>query len=248
LQSQKRMLEILDLFEGRRLKWTVEELLAASGLNRSTLYRNLKVLSDAGLLSSLPGIGYTLGPRIVELDFMIRTGDPLIRLAQPAMEELVSQFKGVALLCRRYREKVLCVHQETSTSAILSSYQRGYARDLFHGAASVIILANLQSHQLTKLYQKCPEEFAAGGIGASLVEVRKHLREPRQRGWMATSGEVTEGVTGVAAPIFDARQEVIGSLSLTMPVATLDETKLEAVAAQVVFCSRIVTKSLARAD
>ena len=48
-----------------------------------TLYRYLKALTDAGLLSSLPGLGYVLGSRIIELDYKKiryrRSADPAPR-------------------------------------------------------------------------------------------------------------------------------------------------------------------------
>ena len=159
------MLAILDLFDERAVSWSVEEIHAELGYTRSTLYRYLKVLTDAGFLTSMPGLGYALGPRIIELDHKIRVSDPLLQAAKPVMTELVADIPGVALLCRRYRQKVLCVHQETSTAAFTSTYERGRARPLLEGAASVAILAWLPGYQIGKLYKAMPEAFEAAGHG-----------------------------------------------------------------------------------
>jgi len=154
------MIGILDLFDGSEMEWTPEAMAERLELTRSTLYRYLKVLSDAGLLTSLPGVGFTLGPRIAELDFKMRHSDPLIIASQPIMAELVSEVPGIALLCRRYRGLVLCVHQEQSPgAAFTSTYERGRARPLLRGAASRIILANLPAPALRKLYEAGPQEF-----------------------------------------------------------------------------------------
>jgi DNA-binding IclR family transcriptional regulator len=246
VQSLERMIGILDLFGDPSFEWTFEELHERLGYTRSTLYRYLKVLSDAELITSLPGLGYALGPRIIELDYQIRTHDSLVRVSRPAMQELVSRETGVALLCRRYRQKVLCVHQESSANMLRSTYERGLARPLLRGSASVVILAHLPPHQINKLYEQVPAEFAAAGIGRSLEEVRATLKAHRQRGWMATTGAVTPGVTGIAAPIFDARQEIIGSLSLTVPERQVDSDKVGAIADQVVFLAGVITRSLVR--
>ncbi|MGV6874227.1 helix-turn-helix domain-containing protein, partial [Pseudochelatococcus sp. B33] len=52
------MLGLLDLFdtEDNYVALSFDEIHARVGYTRSTLYRYLKALSDAGLLSSLPGL------------------------------------------------------------------------------------------------------------------------------------------------------------------------------------------------
>lgn len=245
MQSHTRMLAILDLFDERSVSWSVEDMHAELGYTRSTLYRYLKVLTDAGFLTSLPGLGYALGPRIIELDHKIRVSDPLLHAARPVMAELVADVPGVSLLCRRYRQKVLCVHQESSTSAFTSDYERGRARPLLRGAASTAILAWMPGYQVGKLYKARPEEFAEAGLGTSLAEVKAALKAIRQAKQVVSFGQVTPGVIGIGAPVFDARQEVIGSLSLTVSDTPAMRERLDAVAGQVTFCARVVNKALA---
>lgn len=242
--SHERMLGVLDLFDLDNSEWTFDALYARLGFSRSTLYRYLKTLTDAGFLTTFPGRGYSLGPRFIELDYQIMMTDPLIHFARPVMAELVSGFPGVSLLCRRYRQRVLCVHQEASTSQLRSSYERGRAHPLLRGAASLAILAYFSGYQLSKLYDEQPAEFAEAGLGHSLSEVRETLRRIRQKGWIHTEGQVNPGVSGIAAPIFDSKQEIVGSLSLTVPERSLGSDRLETIADRVVFCSRVISKSL----
>lgn len=242
--SHERMLHVVDLFDLDHPEWSFEALIAETGYSRSTLYRYLKTLTDFGLLATLPGKGYTLGPRIIELDYQILTTDPVIHAARPVMIELVKSVAGVSLLCRRYREHVLCVHQESSAPDLRSNYVRGRSRPLMRGAASLAILCNFSSYQLKKLYDQDPKTFVQAGLGGTLAEVRETLRQMRGAGWVHTEGQVTEGVTGVAAPIFDSGDEVVGSLSVTLPQARISEEKLAAVGERVRFCARVISNSL----
>jgi DNA-binding IclR family transcriptional regulator len=235
VKSLEKMIGILDLFDGSEMEWTPEAMAERLELTRSTLYRYLKVLSDAGLLTSLPGVGFTLGPRIAELDFRMRHSDPLIIASQPIMAELVSEVPGIALLCRRYRGLVLCVHQEQSPGAsFTSTYERGRARPLLRGAASRIIL------------ESGPADFASAGLGSDLAAVRSSLRAIRHKGVDVTVGDLNQGVTGVAAPIFDAKGGVVGSLSVTLGETDVPKSKLGFVSDRVTFCARIVSKTIAR--
>ncbi len=247
VKSLEKMIGILDLFEGSEMEWTPEALADRLELTRSTLYRYLKVLTDAGLLTSLPGVGFTLGPRIAELDYKMRHSDPLIIASRPMMAELVSEIPGISLLCRRYRGLVLCVHQEQSPGAsFISTYERGRARPLLRGAASRSILANMPTPILRKLYESAPHDFAEAGLGADLVSVRATLKAIRQRGFDVTVGELNQGVTGIAAPIFDAKGGVVGSLSVTLGDTNIASERLAFVADRVTFCARIVSKTIAR--
>jgi DNA-binding IclR family transcriptional regulator len=245
--SLAKMLSVLDVVEDAPAELAFDAIHARLGYTRSTLYRYLKVLTDAGLLTSLPNVGYTLGPRIIELDYTIRTRDPLINAARPVMSELVRAENGVALLCRRYRHRVLCVHQEQGAATFQSRYERGRARPLVFGAASQIILANLPASGIAKLYAAEPGQFQAAGLGADLAEVKQSLRKMRQAGWSASEGQITPGVTGIAAPIFDSSGAVLGSLSLTLGRAGIDEDERRRLGERIAFCAGIVTSAAAGA-
>jgi DNA-binding IclR family transcriptional regulator len=246
VSSLERMIGLLDLFEETVQRWTFDQIHARLGYSRSTLYRYLKVLTDAEILTSLPGIGFTLGPRIAELDRSMRTHDPLIVASRPVMMELAADFQGIALLCRRYRDKVLCVHQEQSGVGFRSTYERGRALPLLRGAASRIILAYLPPARLARLFAQQASEFAAAGLGASLDEVRAALKPMRSEGHDITTEQVTRGVTGIAAPLFDAQRNVLGSLSLTLQSNTLTADKTRRIAERIIFGARIVSNAVAQ--
>lgn len=240
------MIGLLDLFEESPSGWTFERIHSRLGYTRSTLYRYLKILSDAELLTSLPEAGYTLGPRIVELDHEIRVHDPIIRASRPVMLELVREVPSIALLCRSYRNKVLCVHQERSTTAIESTYERGRTMPLLRGAASRIILANLPPRTVAALYERQPRDFASAGLGKTLAAVQDSLKHIRKAGWDQTTGEVTEGITGIAAPIFGERDKVLGSLSISFAARSMSGKRVAAIADQVVRCAGMVTRAIAQ--
>lgn len=238
--SLERMLQVVDLIEASDNPVLAEDLMARLELTRSTLYRYLKTLSEAGLITSFPGVGFALGPRIAELDFRMRNRDPLIIASRPVMMELVAALPGIALLCRRYRDAVLCVHQERGATSLVSTYERGLARPLFRGAASRIILAYLPPRVIERLHQ----QDSANGV--SLAALRPELKEMRRRGWDLTESQVTRGVTGIAAPVFDNRGRILGSLSLTIGRTRIPASEAAAVAERVTFCARIVSTSLPR--
>src|SRR5260221_8301168 len=214
--SHERMLRVLDLIEESATPLTSDDMADRLGFTRSTLYRHLKNLSDAGLVTSFPDVGYSLGPRIAELDYKMRNSDPLIIASRPVMAELVEARAGIALLCRRYRDQVLCVHQESRNASFASTYERGRALPLFRGAASRIILAHLPARSIQRLYQTDRRAFAEGGTGKSLDAVKANLKVMRQRGCDIIASQDISGVTGMHPQIFDDSRSGRGSLRQTM--------------------------------
>jgi len=242
--SPEKMLQILDLFEEPRARWTPEQMMQRLACPRSTLYRYLRMLTNAGLVTSLPDIGYTLGPRIAELDYHMRSGDPLIEKGRPLLQALVKELPGVGLLCRYYKERVLCVHQEADSGGLRSGYERGRAMPIARGAASRAILANLKLAQLRALHERQPREFRRMGMGATFEQVQAYLRRIRKQGYCASRGEVTPGVIGIAAPVFDSEGTVIGSLSITVPEAGMNERRQRQAADRVRFSAQVLTRSM----
>lgn len=242
--SLEKMLGVLEFVEERGQVAGMEEMLEGLNLTRSTLYRYVRTLTEFGLLATSPGTGYTLGPRIIELDYKIRVRDPIILASHPLMTQLVQTVPGIALLCRRYRDKVLCVHQVRGAVGFVSTYERGRARPLLKGAASRVILANMPTAQISKLYHQDPGGFAEAGLGETLKAVRSGLRAVRQQGWEASESQVVSGVTGIAAPIFDGGDHVMGSLSLTVGRTGLTGAEVSEIATRVAFCAQVVSSAL----
>src|ERR1700761_4919480 len=246
--SLEKMLSVLEFVEERGQVAGMDEMLEGLSLTRSTLYRYVRTLMEFGLLATSPGAGYTLGPRIVELDYKIRARDPVIQASHPLMTQLVQTVPGIALLCRRYRDKVLCVHQVSGAVGFVSTYERGRARPLLKGAASLVILANMPTAQISKLHHHDPQGFAEAGLGESLKAVRQVLRAIRQRGWQASESQVVSGVTGIAAPIFDSGDHVIGSFSLTIGRTGLSPGEVADIAARVGYCAQVGSGALSVPD
>jgi DNA-binding IclR family transcriptional regulator len=242
--SLDKMLSVLEFVEERGQVAGMDEMLEGLSLTRSTLYRYVRTLVEFGLLATSPGMGYTLGPRIIELDYKIRVRDPIIQASHPLMTQLVQAAPGIALLCRRYRDKVLCVHQVRGAVGFVSTYERGRARPLLKGAASLVILANMPGPQIAKLHHQDPGSFAEAGLGDTLKAVRSGLRAIRQQGWKASESQVVAGVTGIAAPIFDSGDHVMGSLSLTVGRTGLSIGETAEIAARVAFCAQVVSSAL----
>ncbi len=217
--SHSRLLSVLSLFSVERPNWTVEEAAAELDVSVTTTYRYFKSLNQIGLLTPVSRAGYMLGPAIIEWDREIQLCDPMLSAARDVMADLIQYAAddSVVLLCRRFRDRVLCVHQVLGRdSQEPVSYERGRPMPLFRGATSKIILANFARRELTTLYAAKAKEIAVAGLGRSWEQFGAEMKMLRRAGICVTHGEIDSGRVGIAAPIFDTDRTILGSLSFVL--------------------------------
>jgi DNA-binding IclR family transcriptional regulator len=194
---------LLGLFTVEKPLWTIEEAAASLDVSLSTAYRQFAALLRLGILEAIEGSrSYVLGPAIIALDRNIRLSDPLISMAKPAMRWLADQtpIPCTVMLCRLYRDRVMCIHQEEKPSAPGTvSYERGRLMPLWRGAPSKSIMAQLSSRQLEAIRARVP---AREGLSDAAWEQFRHLLlDIRKHGYCMTRGEVDRGVVGLATPV-----------------------------------------------
>ena len=243
--SGERALAILEPFTEERLEWSAEELMAELGYTRPTLYRYLKTLKEAGFLVALPGRGFTLGPRVVELDYLMRRSDPLLAHGRTRLEALADRHPGSALLVRWYGSKLLCVDSVVSVPNPVSSYARGRPMPLGRGAISRAILAWLPRIQQARMIEANLARDAGTAHGESLAEVQENLRRVRREGVAMAFGEVTPGVIGTAAPIFDSGRTPIAVICLTATESDIGHGRLPRLADDVRHAAQELSAALA---
>ncbi len=242
--SLERVLSVLQVFTEERLEWTPEELMEELGYSRPTLYRYLKTLKEAGLLVSMPNAGFTLGPKVVEMDYLMRKSDPVIKIGHAHLENLTQKYSCTALLVRWYGNRILCVDSLSSTKNPISSYPRGRPMPLGRGAIARSIIAFLPKRRMVPMVEASIEEFRAVGLGDTLDDILESLRGVRKAGCAVAFGEVTPGVVGVAAPIFDGSQSPVASVCTTIAGKLVDGTTIDEISRNVRQAAAEITAAL----
>ncbi len=214
--SLERVLAVLEVFSEQRLEWTPEELMKELGYSRPTLYRYIKTLREAGFLMPTRNGAFTLGPKVVEMDYLMRKSDVLVAGGQHYLRELTAEHACTALLVRWYGNRILCVASESSAKNPMSSYPRGRPMPLGRGAIARSIIAFLPRQRLMPLIERNLADLQSVGLGATADDVYRSLKKVRRAGFSVAYGEVTPGAVGIAAPIFDAGGHPVASLCLTI--------------------------------
>ncbi len=222
MTSPARALAILDLFDEQHPVWHTDEINDTLGYTRATGYRYVKDLVETGFLQKVSAGRYSLGSRIIELDYQLRRSDPVLLAAAPVMDELVRKARLDSVLTTILGTKAVDIYRASINPSLELSYGRGRPRPLFRGASPKVILANLPRAQLVKLYSGSSAEVAESGLGASWTEFRSCLADVRRQSFYWSRGELEPRVSGAAVPIFTVDGDVAAGLALVGVTSALD--------------------------
>lgn len=245
--SLGRMLGLLDLFTEAMPARTIESLIATTGYKRATLYRYVRELIQCGLLVKLSASLYTLGPRFIELDRQIRASDPLLQLGRPLVAELFAESGDTVILCSLLRNSVMCIDMRRAPDAPTDlGHERGLALPLFRSASAKAILAFLPAQRLLQIYRVDKAEIRNAGLAQNWQTFKGKLRLVRRAGYAEAHGELIAGLVGIAVPVFNVDNDVLGSLAFVVPESQLNAKRKEFLVSALRLAATRIHESLKR--
>lgn len=207
------MLNVLDLFRPDQPVIDVDIICRELGYTSASAYRYLRELGDVGLLVRLPR-GYALGPRIITLEHQMTNHDPVLARSRDLVERLVSETGLDALVSEWYGDSVVNVLIQRGSDAGPEGGGRGRPIDLFHSATSRVVLAYLLPRQIRRIFDAHANQPELQHLGLDWKQFTKSLLAIRKLGYCISESELHSGRSGVAAPIFDEKRRVLGSMTL----------------------------------
>lgn len=214
MTSPSRTFAVLNLFTEEHSVWHTDEINEALGYTRATGYRYVKDLVDAGFLQKVSAGRYSLGTRIIELDYLLRRSDPVLLAAAPVMSELSRKSRLDTVMSAMYGMKVVDTFRAGSNASLTLAYGRGRPRPLFRGAAPKAIISCLPRAQLVRIYEKHAAEIAEHGLGDSWAAFRDAMTAVREQGFYLSRGELESDIDAAAVPVFNGENNVVAALAL----------------------------------
>lgn len=207
------MLMVLDLFDESRVSWTADAICERLHLSTSSGYRYIRELAAAGLLARLPKGMYVLGPRIIELEYVMRTSDPVARAGLPILRSLARSTGCDVLFSNIHGLHIINVLHVHGVENLAITYTRGRQHPLFRGAVAKSILPFLGRSQLLKIYESKRDDVAEAGLGETWLQFWRTLQTMKKQGFSESQGELDPGIHGLGVPLL-LNGSVMGSVSL----------------------------------
>jgi DNA-binding IclR family transcriptional regulator len=240
-------LDILLLFNEKKLVWTGAEIADRIGVARSTGYRYMQSLVNAGFVEETAR-GFRLGPRIFELARLARAGTTVSDIAMPAMRSLVTAVGETVLLTRRSGRFVVCLELVEAPHTVRLSYERGHVLPINAGAAAEVLLAWAPPDEVASVLNAAPLERFTAKTLTDPGQLQARLAQIRKDGVAISQGELDEQILGVAAPIHSARGDVIAAVSVAALASRVPRAALKSVKLAVKGTAAAISEQLSIAD
>lgn len=241
IQSVDRALYLLGLLGEEGGGCSLNDLVSATNLHKSTVHRMLASLQGAGLVEKDAATGtYQLGLELVALTGTVLGRLEVVRIAEPHLRRLADETQETVNLAIRHKSDILNVKQIPGPRVHQSFDWIGKRSPLHKGAAAKALLAHLKEGEI-KTYLRFAAEQSDNFNGEQLKE---ELREIRRRGAAINFRELDPNVIAVGAPVFNMAGMPCASISIAGACEDFDEAKIEELVGKVIEVGEMLSRQL----
>jgi IclR family transcriptional regulator, acetate operon repressor len=222
VQAVARAFALLEALAARDEAGLVE-LARDVSLHPSTAHRLLASLIDCGYAMQSPTNGrYRLGRKVLELASGSKARDARLRaITRPHLEAIRAAVDETTNLVALDGLGAIYLDQVESQHAVRLFAEPGRRVPAHTSGGGKAILAFQEDGLLERLYGGEPFERLTSRTITTAAGLRQELGRIRRRGYALDNEEYEEGVSCVAAPIFDNLGDACAAISVSAPSSRL---------------------------
>jgi IclR family transcriptional regulator, pca regulon regulatory protein len=218
IQAVARAFRLLEVFSGPVRSYSLAQLAAAAGMDKSSAQRLAHTLLGLGYLER-QDTGLRPGRRLLERAADFSRWDRLTQLALPVLGELnrqrqeavdISRFEGTSMI---YLARLHSLHRAFHPQIVgmrVPTYCTSTGRAALSALPEAEALAILEASD-----RRAHTAHTLTDTGAILDKVR----EARRLGYALTPEEYMPGEVGIAAPVLDADGRPVAAVRITASLA-----------------------------
>lgn len=214
VRSFERGLRVIRGFGRQTPEMTLAEVARNAGLSRATARRLLHTLEHLGYAQRRDD-RFSLTPKVMELGHAFLSSSGAQELAIPYMEQIratLNESSSVAVLdgtevvyiARVPANRVMTVHIGLGTR--FPAYRTSLGR---------VLMTDCSEDELRDSWARTDRSKPAPKTITTFEQLKQVVNEVRSQGWSLVDQELEEDVAAVAAPIRNARGQVVAAMSIS---------------------------------
>ena len=202
----------------------LKELCARIGVARSTTHRLASCLVQERYLRVLPGVGYALGPKLIELGFQAREASAG-HAGAPYLDGLADLTGDTIHLAVRDNDEVLYLEKIPGKKGLEMRSRVGHRMPLAATGVGKALLLDADEPQWKALHRVGgPVSSRAPGGQQGWEAFRERMRGYAAQGYAFDLEDNEPSIRCVAAPVRDASSGIVAAISVssTVPYMSLE--------------------------
>jgi IclR family pca regulon transcriptional regulator len=214
VQSFARGLAVLRSFGAEAPAQTLSGAAARSNMTRAGARRILLTLQQLGYVEA-EGRLFRLTPKVLELGFAYLSSQPVWRLAQPAMEDLVQDVHESCSAAVLDGDDIVYVLRVPANKIMAISLRVGSRLPAHCTSMGRVLLAGLPAPERRARVEKMKLASHTARTVTDPPQLLAVLEQVRRDGYALVHGELEEGLVSMAAPITNRAGRVIAAVNVS---------------------------------
>ena len=217
MRGVQRTVAVFECFTPQRLSLTLQEIANSIRLPKSTTFRVVQSLEEAGYLIRLEDQKYCLSFRFTRLAGMVMSTLNIRQVARPMMFELARHTNETVTLNVASGRDRTCIDVIDTPSPLMSLARPGQHVPLDNkGATAKTLMAYLPKKELERIVG-----HLAKGDARKRAEIIGGLARIRKNGYWFSHGERVLGLSAIAAPIWESNETANYCVTITVPTVRI---------------------------
>ncbi|WP_341991189.1 IclR family transcriptional regulator [Azorhizobium sp. AG788] len=236
-----RMVEYLAL-QSRPVQ--LAQIATAFSASKATVYRHLVTLQRHGFVRQDPDTGrYEAGVKLMVLGEALRARFDVLSAAREDLMRLRDQTGQAVTLCALIDAELVVLELVQGRTLIEFATRPGTRLD-FHASAHGKVWLAFGPATLRDTVLAGPLKAWTASTISESAALRTEIAAVATRGWSTAPDEVITGVNTLAAPVFDHRGDLVGSIAIVGATQFIPPVPDDAQVVEVVGAAGRISKSL----
>lgn len=246
-QSLQKAAKIMELLMRGPTPVALSDLSRSLGMPMSTTSRFLSSMESLGFVRRENGTGkFYLGLRLFELGCRAIDDIGLRNIALPQMEKLRDQINENVFLTVLEGTRITYLDKIESRQAIITQANVGGTAPAYCVSSGKALLS-FDPERLEQVIGEGLKSYTPLTI-VDPDKLRQECKKVKKQGFATNKGEFRAGVTGVAAPIFNASGVPVAAISSATPISRMNKQRWTDHADAVLKYANIISRELGFAD
>lgn len=227
IQSIDRAVQVLKCFSEQNKELKLTDIADELGLSKSTVHGIVSTLKYHGLLDQDNSTQkYSLGLYLMELGDIVSNSLNIRRITTPVIEDVCNKLNETVHIGKLKGKEVVYIDKIESNQSIRLFTNIGASNPSHCTGVGKCMLAYLD---YDTLIDNLPEKLEARTEHTitERAELLKELKKVRENGYCLDDEEFVEGLTCVAAPIFDYSGKAKYAISVSGPTMRMTDEKIK---------------------